>query len=92
MRIRLGVKPEQIWGELRDYVLRKMGRAERETAQQMAADAAEAVELICSEGVGKAMSRFNRKVAPRRKIRSRDLSLPQESKESREIWKSVSTI
>jgi peptidyl-tRNA hydrolase, PTH1 family len=61
LRIRLGIKPEQIWGELRDYVLCTMGPAERETARQMAADAAEAVELIGTGGVSKAMSRFNRK-------------------------------
>ena len=41
-----------------------MGRSERETAAQMVADAAEAVELIFTEGVSKAMSRFNRKVPP----------------------------
>jgi PTH1 family peptidyl-tRNA hydrolase len=64
LRIRLGIKPEQIWGELRDYVLCNLGAAERETARQMAADAAEAVEVICTGGVSKAMSRFNRKTAP----------------------------
>ncbi len=64
IRIRLGVGPEKIWGDLRDYVLHPMGRAEREIAKQMAADAVEAVELIFTEGVSKAMSRFNRKVPP----------------------------
>jgi len=64
LRVRLGIKPERIWGELRDYVLSAIGPAERETARQMAVDAAEAVELICTGGVGKAMSRFNRKVPP----------------------------
>jgi len=64
IRIRLGVGPEKVWGDRRDYVLTKMGRAEREIAAQMVADAAEAVELILTEGVEKAMSRFNRRVAP----------------------------
>ena len=64
IRIRLGVGPDKVWGELRDYVLRPMGRAERETADQMSADAAEAVELILSDGVSKAMSKFNRRVPP----------------------------
>jgi PTH1 family peptidyl-tRNA hydrolase len=64
VRVRLGVGPEKIWGDLRDYVLSPMGRAERETATQMVADAAEAVGLIFTEGIGKAMSRFNRKVPP----------------------------
>src|ERR1700733_13807079 len=61
LRIRLGVGPDKVWGELRDYVLSRMGRAERETTAQMVADANEAVELIYTGGVGKAMSRFNRK-------------------------------
>ena len=64
IRIRLGVGPEKVWGDLRDYVLSKMGRAEREIAAQMAADANEAVELILTEGVNKAMTKFNRRVAP----------------------------
>lgn len=64
IRIRLGVGPDKVWGELRDYVLRPMSRAERETADQMSADAAEGVELILSDGVSKAMSKFNRRVPP----------------------------
>jgi PTH1 family peptidyl-tRNA hydrolase len=64
IRIRLGAGPEKIWGDLRDYVLSPMGRAERTTAAQMAVDAVEAVDLIFTEGVSKAMARFNRKVAP----------------------------
>jgi PTH1 family peptidyl-tRNA hydrolase len=64
IRIRLGVGPEKVWGELGDYVLSKMGRAEREIAAQMTTDATEAVELILTEGVNKAMSRFNRRVTP----------------------------
>jgi PTH1 family peptidyl-tRNA hydrolase len=64
IRVRLGIQPEKIWGDLRDYVLSKMGRAERETAGQMVTDAADAVELIITEGVNKAMSKFNRRVQP----------------------------
>ncbi|HLV95006.1 MAG TPA: aminoacyl-tRNA hydrolase [Candidatus Acidoferrales bacterium] len=64
IRIRMGVGPDKVWGELRDYVLRPMGRAELEVASQMATDAADAVELILTEGVGKAMSRYNRRVMP----------------------------
>jgi peptidyl-tRNA hydrolase, PTH1 family len=64
IRIRLGVGPEKVWGDRRDYVLSKMGRAEREIAAQMAADANEAVELILTEGVNKAMTKLNRRVAP----------------------------
>ena len=64
IRVRLGIQPEKIWGDLSDYVLSKLRRAERETAGQMVADATDAVELIMTEGVNKAMSKFNRRVKP----------------------------
>lgn len=62
IRIRLGVGPEKVWGELRDYVLRPMKGAEREAAQQMSTEAADAIELILTEGVSAAMTRYNRRV------------------------------
>ncbi|HTS11711.1 MAG TPA: aminoacyl-tRNA hydrolase [Candidatus Limnocylindrales bacterium] len=64
IRVRLGVGPEKIWGDLADYVLQPMGRAELETADQEASEAADAVEAILTEGIGKAMSRFNRRAEP----------------------------
>jgi PTH1 family peptidyl-tRNA hydrolase len=64
IRVRLGIKPEKIWGELRDYVLSKLSRADREIAAQMVTETADAVELIITEGVNKAMSKFNRRVPP----------------------------
>jgi len=64
IRVRLGIQPEKIWGELRDYVLSKLSRADREIAGQMVTETADAVELIISEGVDKAMSKFNRRVPP----------------------------
>jgi PTH1 family peptidyl-tRNA hydrolase len=64
IRVRLGIKPEKIWGELRDYVLSKLSRADREIAGQMVTETADAVELIIAEGVNKAMSKFNRRVPP----------------------------
>jgi PTH1 family peptidyl-tRNA hydrolase len=64
IRVRLGIQPEKIWGELSDYVLSKLGRAEREIAAQMVADATDAVEAISTVGVNKAMTKFNRRVQP----------------------------
>ncbi|MGH9640427.1 MAG: aminoacyl-tRNA hydrolase [Bryobacteraceae bacterium] len=64
IRIRLGAGPEKVWGELSDYVLAPIGRAEREIAAQTVADAAEAAELIVTDGVSKAMARFTRRVGP----------------------------
>ena len=68
IRVRMGVAPEKIGGELRDYVLRPMGKAERETAQQAAGEAADAVELMLTEGVGPAMTRYNRRVPPAEEV------------------------
>jgi PTH1 family peptidyl-tRNA hydrolase len=64
IRVRLGIQPEKIWGELRDYVLSRLSRADREIAGQMVTETADAVELIIAEGVNKAMSKFNRRVPP----------------------------
>jgi peptidyl-tRNA hydrolase, PTH1 family len=63
IRVRMGVQPEQMWGDRRDYVLCTMGRDERRIALEMAVEAANAVESVMTEGVNKAMSRFNRKVS-----------------------------
>jgi peptidyl-tRNA hydrolase, PTH1 family len=64
IRVRLGVGPEKIWGDMADYVLGPMRKAERETALEMAVNAADAVETILTEGVDKAMTKFNRRVPP----------------------------
>jgi peptidyl-tRNA hydrolase, PTH1 family len=62
IRVRMGVRPEHPIGDMADYVLGVMRKPEREIATQMADEAAEAVEMILSEGVGKAMTRFNKRV------------------------------
>jgi peptidyl-tRNA hydrolase, PTH1 family len=64
IRVRMGCKPERIWGDRRDYVLCTMRADERRIAQDEAVEAAGAVELILTDGVPKAMARFNRKASP----------------------------
>jgi PTH1 family peptidyl-tRNA hydrolase len=64
LRVRLGVQPEKMWGDRKEYVLRTMGREERKVAEEMAVEAAVAVEMILTEGAEKAMTRFNRKAKP----------------------------
>jgi peptidyl-tRNA hydrolase, PTH1 family len=61
LRVRMGVKPEHPIGDLSYYVLCPMGRAQKEIAAQMAAEAAEAVELLLAEGAAPAMAKFNRR-------------------------------
>jgi PTH1 family peptidyl-tRNA hydrolase len=63
IRVRLGIGPEKIWGDLKDYVLAPIGRSERETALQMSEEAANAVQMIVVDGISKAMNTFNRRVA-----------------------------
>ncbi|HXW17387.1 MAG TPA: aminoacyl-tRNA hydrolase [Candidatus Acidoferrales bacterium] len=63
LRVRMGVQPDHPIGDLAAYVLRPMNRDQREIAAQMAAEATDAVELILSEGVDKAMLKYNRRVA-----------------------------
>jgi len=63
IRVRMGVQPERIWGDRKDYLLCTIGRDERLMAQQMAVEAADAVEMILAEGLTKAMNKFNRKVS-----------------------------
>ena len=62
IRIRLGVQPEHPLGDMADYVLGVMRKPEREIAGQMAVETAEAVAMILTEGVGQAMTRFNKRV------------------------------
>ena len=63
-RVRMGIQPDHPVGDLAAYVLRPMRKADLETAAEMAEQAAEAVELIITRGIGHAMNRFNRRVAP----------------------------
>jgi peptidyl-tRNA hydrolase, PTH1 family len=64
VRIRMGVRPEKLWGDRKEYVLREMGHEERKFAEEMAVEAADAVEVLLTEGVEKAMTQFNRKALP----------------------------
>ena len=61
IRVRIGIRPEHALGDLADYVLRPMRKAELEQAAEMVEMAADAVDLILAEGAGRAMSRFNRR-------------------------------
>jgi PTH1 family peptidyl-tRNA hydrolase len=63
-RVRLGVQPEHPVADLAAYVLRPMRKADLEVAAEMVDTAAEAVEMILSEGVARAMSRFNQRASP----------------------------
>jgi peptidyl-tRNA hydrolase, PTH1 family len=61
IRVRMGCQPEHPLGDMADFVLAPIRKPDREAAEQMVSDAADAVELILAEGVQKAMGNFNRR-------------------------------
>ena len=63
-RLRLGCGPDHPVGDLAAYVLGPMKKAELEVAGEMVASAADAVELLLTEGMVAAMNKFNRKASP----------------------------
>jgi PTH1 family peptidyl-tRNA hydrolase len=64
VRVRLGVKPEEMRGDLREYVLRQIRRDEEDLVAEEIEQAVEAVKVILAEGTQDAMNRFNRRVSP----------------------------
>jgi peptidyl-tRNA hydrolase, PTH1 family len=63
-RVRMGVQPDHPVGDLASYVLHPMRKADLEIAAQMTEEAADAVEVMLTQGTPQAMNRFNRRVAP----------------------------
>lgn len=64
IRVRVGIRPEHPVKDLAGYVLRELGKADREEVWEIAGEAAGAVEHILAEGVHRAMSQYNRRVPP----------------------------
>jgi peptidyl-tRNA hydrolase, PTH1 family len=60
-RLRLGAGPEHPLSSRREYVLRPMKKAELEIAAEMLDEAGNAVEVILTEGIDAAMTKFNRR-------------------------------
>jgi peptidyl-tRNA hydrolase, PTH1 family len=60
-RLRLGCGPEQALSSRKEYVLKRMRKAELEIAAEMIGEAGDAVEMILREGLEAAMTRYNRR-------------------------------
>ncbi|HXM16296.1 MAG TPA: aminoacyl-tRNA hydrolase [Candidatus Eremiobacteraceae bacterium] len=60
-RLRLGCGPDRPVGSLRDYVLRPMKKAELEDASEMLGQVGDAVEMILTQGLDAAMTKYNRR-------------------------------
>jgi PTH1 family peptidyl-tRNA hydrolase len=63
-RVRLGVRPDHPVEELSSFVLSAIPRRDRETLDHALDRAAEAIEVVLTEGVENAMTRFNERVKP----------------------------
>jgi PTH1 family peptidyl-tRNA hydrolase len=60
-RVRIGVGKPPGRQEGRDHVLRRPGKAERDSLDVAIEEAADAVEMIVTEGIGPAMTQFNQR-------------------------------
>ena len=58
-RVRLGIAPDHPLGNSADFVLAEFPRKDRETLATWVERAADAVEVILTNGIAEAMSRFN---------------------------------
>jgi peptidyl-tRNA hydrolase, PTH1 family len=62
-RLRLGCAPEHPPGSRKEYVLRPMRKVELNIAAEMIAEAGDAVELLLTQGLEAAMTKYNRRKA-----------------------------
>jgi PTH1 family peptidyl-tRNA hydrolase len=60
-RLRLGCGPDHPLSSRKEYVLRPMKKAELEVAAEMIGEAGDAVEMILSQGLDAAMTKYNRR-------------------------------
>ncbi|HYP29211.1 MAG TPA: aminoacyl-tRNA hydrolase [Blastocatellia bacterium] len=63
-RVRIGIRPDHPVSDLSRFVLARIPRGDRELLDATLDRAADAVEMILSEGVARAMSAFNERVKP----------------------------
>ncbi len=63
-RVRLGVQPAELKGDLREYVLRQIRRDEEDIVAEEIEQGAEAVKMIVEEGIARAMNHFRRLPPP----------------------------
>lgn len=61
IRVRLGIRPEHPGKDMKDYVLSRIRKAQMETLESTLEQTLQAVETIITEGVEKAMTKYNRR-------------------------------
>ncbi len=60
-RLRMGCGPDHPLSSRKEYVLRPMKKAELKAAAEMIGEAGDAVEMILTEGIDAAMTKYNRR-------------------------------
>src|SRR5437588_5858302 len=59
LRIRVGIQPEREIGDVRDFVLSKVAKSDRDLLEQAEEIAVKAVDTLIAEGITKAMAEYN---------------------------------
>jgi peptidyl-tRNA hydrolase, PTH1 family len=59
IRLRIGIQPEHPLGDTRNFVLENFSKSETETVEKVLKTSAEAIRFILSEGIEKAMAKYN---------------------------------
>ena len=59
LRVRVGIQPERETGDVRDFVLSRVGKADRMLLDQTEEIAIKAVETLIAEGIDRAMAEYN---------------------------------
>ena len=59
IRLRIGIMPEHPVGNMKDFVLQNFAKSEQETAEEVLRASADAVRSVITEGIERAMARFN---------------------------------
>lgn len=59
IRVRIGIQPEHALSDTKNFVLEKFSKSETETIEKVLETSAEAIRFIISDGIEKAMARYN---------------------------------
>ena len=59
LRIRVGIQPEREIGDVRDFVLSRVAKSDRDLLEQAEEIAVKAVDTLIAEGITKAMAEYN---------------------------------
>ncbi len=59
IRLRIGIQPEHVLKDAKNYVLENFSKTDLESVESVLQQSAEAIRAVLSDGIEKAMARFN---------------------------------